>query len=417
MKPVIEINQLGKKYRIRKTEPYLSFRDAITDSAKNIFRKKNDSKKDFWALQDINLTIGAGERIGIIGRNGAGKSTLLKILSRISLPTTGHAIIRGRLSSLLEVGTGFHPELTGRENIYLNGSILGLKKAEISKQFDAIVDFSGVAPFLETPLKNYSSGMQLRLAFAVAAHLEPEVLLIDEVLAVGDMEFQKKCLGKMEEVSRQHGRTILFVSHNMNYISSLCNRAILLEKGKITVEGNAPAVISNYITQIANRSSHHIWAPDEQPGNDIVKLHSLRVVDGSLATRSSFSATEKIGIEMVYEVFRDNYILWLGHNIDNQYGVNVFDTHSVNSNLYKLPHTKGKYNAVVWIPGNLLNVGNYYISSAIFNHLEKMVHLHEKEILLFNVHDVFDENTARGMSHDDFPGVIRPFLPWIIDKV
>jgi len=251
MKPVIEINQLGKKYRIRKTEPYLSLRDAITDSVKNVFSKKTDSKKDFWALQDINLTIGAGERIGIIGRNGAGKSTLLKILSRISLPTTGHAIIRGRLSSLLEVGTGFHPELTGRENIYLNGSILGLKKAEINKQFDAIVDFSGVAPFLETPLKNYSSGMQLRLAFAVAAHLEPEVLLIDEVLAVGDMEFQKKCLGKMEEVSRQHGRTILFVSHNMNQLKHLCNTALLLDQGKIVFHGDTSDAIKKYSDMVA----------------------------------------------------------------------------------------------------------------------------------------------------------------------
>lgn len=252
MKPVIEINQLGKKYRITKTERYFSLRDAITDSVKNIFHKKNDDKQDFWALEDINLTIGAGERIGIIGRNGAGKSTLLKILSRITSPTTGHAVIRGRLSSLLEVGTGFHPELTGRENIYLNGSILGLKKAEISKQFDAIVDFSGVAPFLETPLKNYSSGMQLRLAFAVAAHLEPDVLLIDEVLAVGDVEFQQKCIRKMDEVSKKNGRTILFVSHQLNSVMKLCTRCVWLEKGRLKEVGPVQNVIESYTNSIQN---------------------------------------------------------------------------------------------------------------------------------------------------------------------
>ncbi len=250
MKPVIEINQLGKKYRIRKAEPYLTLRDTITGSVKNIFKKRIDDKKDFWALQDINLKIEQGERIGIIGKNGAGKSTLLKILSRVTWPTTGEAIIRGRLASLLEVGTGFHPELTGRENIYLNGSILGLKKMEIDKQFDAIVNFSGVETFLDMPLKNYSSGMQLRLAFAVAAHLEPEVLLIDEVLAVGDMEFQKKCIRKMEEVSKQNGRTILFVSHQLNFVKNLCARGLWLEKGKLKQAGIINEIIECYTNSI-----------------------------------------------------------------------------------------------------------------------------------------------------------------------
>ena len=199
MKPAIEIKQLGKKYRISSNESYLALRDVISNGIKTVFKSGKANKEDFWALQDINLQIEQGERIGIIGKNGAGKSTLLKILSRVTWPTTGEAIIRGRLASLLEVGTGFHPELTGRDNIFFNGSILGLKKTEIIKQFDAIVDFSGVEKFLDTPLKHYSSGMQLRLAFAVAAHLEPEVLLIDEVLAVGDMEFQKNVLARWKK--------------------------------------------------------------------------------------------------------------------------------------------------------------------------------------------------------------------------
>ena len=245
MKPAIEIRNLGKEYKLAAAQPYVALRDILSAAAKNIFTQKK-AKEKFWALQDINLDIQPGERVGIIGRNGAGKSTLLKIISRITPPTTGSAIIRGRVGSLLEVGTGFHPELTGRENIYLNGSILGLKKAEINQQLDAIIDFSGVEKFIDTPLKHYSSGMQLRLAFSVAAHLEPEILLIDEVLAVGDAEFQKKCIGKMEEVSKSHGRTIVFVSHNISVIKRLCTRSIIFEGGKIVCDDNPETAAAFY---------------------------------------------------------------------------------------------------------------------------------------------------------------------------
>jgi lipopolysaccharide transport system ATP-binding protein len=417
MKPAVEINQLGKKYRIKKTDRYLALRDTIAGSLKNIFRNGPNNERDFWALRDINLKIEPGERLGIIGKNGAGKSTLLKLLSRVTFPTTGEAFIRGRLASLLEVGTGFHPELTGRENIYLNGSILGLKKAEIDKQFDAIIDFSGVGLFLDTPLKNYSSGMQLRLAFAVAAHLEPEILLIDEVLAVGDMEFQKKCLGKMEEVSKEHGRTILFVSHNMSYISSLCTKGILLNSGKIAANGNVKDVISTYVSDIANRTGRQTWEKNEQPGNEIVRLHSVGLVNSSMHRGDNFKVTEEIGIEMVYEVKKDNEVLWLGHNIHNEQGINVFDTHSVSTEYYRQPHEKGMYSSVVWIPRNLLNPGIFFISSAIFNHLKNVVHLHERDILIFTVHEVFDQDTARGLSGGDFPGVVRPLLKWQIKKI
>lgn len=416
MKPVIEIKQLGKKYRIRSNGGYLALRDVISNGVKNIFTPRNEKKEDFWALQDINLQIQQGDRIGIIGKNGAGKSTLLKILSRVTWPTTGEAIIRGRLASLLEVGTGFHPELTGRENIYLNGSILGLKKNEITRQFDAIVDFSGVEKFLDTPLKHYSSGMQLRLAFAVAAHLEPEILLIDEVLAVGDMEFQKKCLGKMEEVSKEYGRTILFVSHNLGYVSSLCSKGILLDKGKIIHEGIATETINRYILQVANRSSKLIWE-ENHPGNDSVKLHSLRIVDSLLNSSETFKVSQKIGIEMKYEVLDNSQILWLGHNIYNEYGVNVFDTHSVNTEYYKNPHQKGLYSSLVWIPENFLNTGTYSLSSAIFNHLKNIVHFHEHDVLSFTVHEALDEETARGLSGGDFPGVVRPLLKWEIKNI
>ena len=331
-------------------------------------------------------------------------------------PTTGEAIIRGRLASLLEVGTGFHPELTGRENIFLNGSILGLKKAEIIKQFDAIVDFSGVEKFLDTPLKHYSSGMQLRLAFAVAAHLEPEILLIDEVLAVGDMEFQKKCIGKMEEVSQKEGRTILFVSHNMSYITSLCTRSILLDRGKISFEGSPASTIQTYFSWI-NAKTEKSDDIDQRPGNQYVKLRSVKAINRSNDSTGTFRVTDEVGITMEYEVLEEGQTLWLGHNIYNEQGVNVFDTHSVQTEFYRKPHPKGIYTSVVWIPGNLLNLGTYVVSSAIFNHLKNIIHFHERDVLTFTIHEAFDEETARGDSAGDFPGVVRPLLKWEIKNI
>ena len=250
MKPVISIQNLSKKYKLATTSSYVALRDILTESAKNLFKPRNKETSEFWALKNINIDIQEGERIGIIGHNGAGKSTLLKIISRITPPTSGRIILNGRVASLLEVGTGFHPELTGRENIYLNGSILGLKKKEIDKKLDEIVDFSGVEKFIDSPLKHYSSGMQLRLAFSVAAHLEPEILLIDEVLAVGDMEFQKKCIGKMEEVSQSHGRTILFVSHNLAAIKQLCTSAMVLKKGENVFHGKIDETIHYYTNNV-----------------------------------------------------------------------------------------------------------------------------------------------------------------------
>jgi lipopolysaccharide transport system ATP-binding protein len=231
MNPAISIHNLSKKYRSTSAQSYVSLRDVITDSIKNIFKHKEKTEA-FWALKDISLNVNEGDRIGVIGHNGAGKTTLLKIISRITPPTTGSVTINGRIVSLLEVGTGFHPELTGLENIYLNGSILGLQKKQITNRLDEIINFSGVEKFINTPLKNYSSGMQLRLAFSVAAHLEADIILIDEVLAVGDLDFQRKCIGKMEEISKQAGRTIIFVSHNMAAVKQLCTKGIVLQEGR-----------------------------------------------------------------------------------------------------------------------------------------------------------------------------------------
>jgi len=262
MSTVISVENLGKKYLLShqtQRQPYVALRDVIAERTAALGRKllhpfrspslvtHHSSQEDFWALKDVSFEIKQGDRVGIIGRNGAGKSTLLKILSRIVEPTTGRVRIKGRVASLLEVGTGFHPELTGRENIFLNGAILGMTKAEIKKKFDEIVDFAEIEKFLDTPVKRYSSGMYVRLAFAVAAHLEPEILIVDEVLAVGDTQFQKKCLGKMEDVSAKDGRTVLFVSHNMGAVKSLCNRGIILCKGAAVLNSSIDFVINSYI--------------------------------------------------------------------------------------------------------------------------------------------------------------------------
>lgn len=303
MKPIIEIKQLSKQYTLGVKAPYLTFRDAIIGAVKKGSQQKEKKADTFWALEDINLQIHQGERVAIIGRNGAGKSTLLKILSRITYPTKGEAIIRGRLASLLEVGTGFHPELTGRENIFLNGSILGLKRSEIYTHFDAIVEFSGVAAFLDTPIKNYSSGMQMRLAFAVAAHLEPEILLIDEVLAVGDWEFQKKCIGKMEEVSKSHGRTILFVSHNMEAVNRLCDRAILLEHGKVKLTDSVTNVTKEYLKNELGSNAIRKWDLEQfAPGNENIRLLEVVVHDKDGNIGELFDATASIGISFSFSV-------------------------------------------------------------------------------------------------------------------
>lgn len=417
MQTAISIRNLGKQYKLANGEPYIALRDVISHSLKNIFTAGKKKNEKFWALSDIDLDIMPGERVGIIGRNGAGKSTLLKIISRITPPTKGEAIIHGRVGSLLEVGTGFHPELTGRENIYLNGSILGLKKAEINKQLDTIIDFSGVEKFIDTPLKHYSSGMQMRLAFSVAAHLESEILLIDEVLAVGDHEFQKKCLGKMEEVSKTEGRTILFVTHNLDSLRRFCTTSILLEKGRIINKGNTEKIITEYVSGHLATKGEQDWGMGINAYNNSVRLTRARLHNENNKTVSRFDTTEKIGITIEYEVLKEGAQFTHGLNVFNQEQVNVFNSHDVGTALKAEKRAKGIYEATAWIPGNLMPEGIFSISLALFLPNPVDILIHEHESLSFEVYTDFSKHSARGNYADDFPGIVRPLLEWEQSKI
>lgn len=417
MEAVIKAENLGKKYILshQRKERYVALRDVITNKVKSVIKPKGDAsfhpKEDFWALKGLSFEIQKGDRVGIIGRNGAGKSTLLKILSRITEPTEGRVTIEGRVSSLLEVGTGFHTELTGRENIFLNGSILGMSRSEIESKFDEIVAFAEVEKFLDTPVKRYSSGMYVRLAFAVAAHLEPEILIVDEVLAVGDAEFQKKCLGKMEEVSEQ-GRTVLFVSHNMETISRLCNKAILLNAGTIQATGGTDEVIKKYLYSDFGTSSQRKWSGMTMPGNDTVRLMEVKIHTKNNEVKESFDITQPIGITMEYEVLKDGDSFTHSFNFYNEEGVNIFNTHDTVSELNNKLHPKGIYTATMWIPGNILAEGIVLVGVAIIKISPFQIYFHELNAVSFNVIDYMRGDSARGKYVLGFPGIVRPLMEW-----
>ncbi len=416
----VKLENIGKKYTIyhQNREKYQTLRDTIAAKFGNLFDKKKLSpkKEDFWALKEINFEIKEGDKVGIIGRNGAGKSTLLKILSRITEPTTGKFTVRGRVASLLEVGTGFHPELTGRENIYLNGSILGMTRNEIKKKFDEIVAFSEVEKFLDTPVKRYSSGMYVRLAFSVAAHLEPEILIVDEVLAVGDASFQKKCLGKMGEIG-EGGRTVLFVSHNMEAISRLCNSAILLKNGQIDNYGDTENVIKYYMSNLLKLNFSKNIEKGIFSGNDNIKITEIILHDKKGQPKENFDITQPIGITFTYEILNDGLRFIEGINLYNETGINIFDSHNVFCKFKDTERQKGIYKSTVWISENLLPEGIFTIGFALFNTDPFTVFFHEKELLSFNVYDNINGDSARGNYSGPFPGIVRPLLDWDIERL
>ena len=410
--------KLGKRYRIGALSHQTSLRERLTHGMKAPLRwfrsngnGNSNAPRDFWALRDVTFDIGKGEVVGLIGRNGAGKSTLLKILSRVTQPTVGHADIHGRVGSLLEVGTGFHPELTGRENTYLNGAILGMGKKEIERKFDEIVAFAEVADFIDTPIKHYSSGMQMRLAFAVAAHLDPEVLFVDEVLAVGDAQFQKKCLGKMEEVSRQ-GRTILFVSHNTAAVARLCSRCLLLHAGTILRDGPTNEVMSAYLRSGLAVTALREWQTTEAPGDQVVRLRCVRVRSSDGTVSETFDIRQPVGIDLIFDVTEPGHNLSPNVHLFNEEGVNVFVLIDQDPAWRGKPRSAGRYTSTVWIPGNFLAEGHLTVRAAVTTLTTMNVRIDVVDAVAFQMIDSNDGDSARGDYMGPLPGAVRPLLEW-----
>ncbi len=393
----------------RKYRSLYKFDDISSDQNQN---PGNNSSDIIWAVRDVSFEVKKGEVLGIIGRNGAGKSTLLKILSKITDPTSGSAEIRGRVSSLLEVGTGFHQELTGRENVYLNGTILGMKKSEVDAKFDEIVDFSGVEKFLDTPVKRYSSGMKVRLAFAVAAHLEPEILIIDEVLAVGDAAFQKKCLNKMQDVG-QKGRTVLFVSHNMAAVTRLCDRAILLDEGGIMANGPSRQIVSRYLRSDLVTTAAREWPdPDKAPSGPVARLRAVRARSEDGQISDVFDIRKPIRIEMEYDVLQSDFVLLPHFGLITEEDKCAFITVDQDPTWRRRARPAGCYVSTAWIPGNLLSEGTLSVICSLLTLNPDTVQFVEESTIGFRVVDALDGESARGDYAKEIPGVVRPLLKW-----
>jgi lipopolysaccharide transport system ATP-binding protein len=409
MEPIISVRGLGKSYRIQTGErkPYRTLRDDIADFGKCLLKGKlgNSRTEEFWALKDIDLDIYPGEVVGIIGRNGAGKSTLLKILSRVIQPTKGEAILKGRIASLLEVGTGFHPELTGRENIFMSGAILGMNHFDIKNKFDEIVAFAELDKFLDTPVKRYSSGMYVRLAFGVAAHLEPEILIVDEVLAVGDAAFQKKCIGKMEETAKNGGRTILFVSHNIAAIYRLCGRGILLKNGEVMLDDNISTVTKKYILEGSQGKSGNKLLDQKNRGKGF-KVRDFHLSSSEKIQTNCFSIEEPVSINFEYKVNNSFPDLEITIRIYNSSGIPIF---SLNRSATKSESLNpGIYTAHIEIPQLFLVPDSYSIDLSA--HIPNIEVIYEyKSIDNFEI-----EETGSNMSfyHGHDFGVILLNLPW-----
>lgn len=411
MSTIIEVKDLSKSYTISHEgrESYTALRDVVAKNAKKIFSfpkkinsTRNITKEQFWALKDVNFEVQQGDRVGIIGRNGAGKSTLLKVLSRIVEPTLGTIKIKGRVASLLEVGTGFHPELTGRENIFLNGAILGMSRADIKKHFDAIVDFAETEKFLDTPVKRYSSGMYVRLAFAVAAHLEPEILIVDEVLAVGDAQFQKKCMGKMEDVSKNEGRTVIFVSHNMAAIESLCGDGIFLENGTVKEFGVISKVVNNYLLKYSSdKAFFSSESTSEKSSNQNITL--LKAYVSNAAEANSLISVNS-PTDITFHIINNSK----GNVISVGYDLLSIKSDIIFSSINQFECLINKeVKLTSKIPANFLNDGFY--SVRFYVHTASMALLFEKDdVLTFEVNDVPRENGYLGKIN----GFLRPKLLW-----
>ena len=419
MAVAIEARGLSKRYRIGQMQAaYGTLRDSMARTAARIAGRAGDQEKqEIWALRDVSFQVREGEALGVIGPNGAGKSTLLKILTRITTPTSGEATIRGRAGSLLEVGTGFNPELTGRENVFLNGSILGMKRREIQRKLDDIVEFSGVEKFIDTPVKRYSSGMAVRLAFSVAAHLGPEIMLVDEVLAVGDAEFQQRCLGRMEDFSGT-GRTVIFVSHNMQAINQLCDRAILLDAGRIVEDGNPSFVVTRYLHSALGSGSRISWPDDESaPGDDLARLLSVRAVDEDGETVDMVDVRRPVGIEIAYRILREGPPVFAKIKVYDRQGDVAFN--AMDTAGHWNDAEPGKYVTTGWIPSNLLNEGRVSVEAGVWtlNGQKLLPRGHRHDAVSFEVFDPGDGDSARGRFVGQLRGPVRPLLEWTTEKL
>lgn len=370
-----------------------------------------------WSLKDINFEVKQGEVLGIIGKNGAGKSTLLKILSQVTTPTTGQVKVKGRIAALLEVGTGFHPDLSGRENIFLNGAILGMSKQEIKSKLDEIVDFSGVAKYLDTPVKRYSSGMTVRLGFSIAAHLEPEILIVDEVLAVGDAEFQEKCLGKMKNVSGQ-GRTVLFVSHNINAIRTLCNKGLFLKNGVVKNYGGIQSVTESYLFEGLENKSKRVFGKNEVGIDGYCEMKSIIIYNHDNISKTEFDVTEEINIEIAYEVYIPKYTFTVHFYIKNSSGEVLFvGMDNKYSPYINNPQKEGTYKETIIINKNFFNEGNYTIEALIctFPTVVESKFCTIDNAISFSIVDNNSEEGSRGSWNREWPNaIVRPDFKWKI---
>ncbi len=411
---VITVENISKQYIIdhQRSKGATTLRDALTQTGRKWFGRDTDAnnqleREEFWALRDVSFSVEQGDRVGIVGHNGAGKSTLLKVLSKIIEPTTGSVRIKGRVASLLEVGTGFHPELTGRENIFLNGSLLGMTRQEIKQQFDAIVDFAGVEKFLDTPVKRYSSGMYVRLGFAISAHLNPEIMIVDEVLAVGDAEFQKKSLGKMRDNSAS-GRTILFVSHNLTAVQALCNKTLFFEKGQLIEQGETNYVIQSYLNKISKTKLLREWAtPEEAPGNDLVRIHRVELIPEYPDDLHHIDVRTPMRVRFEFWNRMERANLNLSLHLNSITGECIF-----NIGTQSLPYGKGLIGGECVIPGYFLNDGSYTISVMVVKDTVTPLFTLE-DSLTFDVED-YREGIA---WYGKWPGYVRPQIPFEMESL
>jgi lipopolysaccharide transport system ATP-binding protein len=415
----LDFHHVSKQYLVRGDgEPA----DASANPLVRTWRRLRARPEPFFALRDVSFQVRRGEALGIIGHNGAGKSTILKLLSRITAPSRGEITIDGRLSALIEVGSGFHPELSGRENVYLSGAILGMRRREIAAKLDSIVEFAGVRAFIDTPVKRYSSGMYVRLGFAIAAHLDPDILLLDEVLAVGDAAFQARCMQRIRELEAA-GTTIVFISHDLNAVERLCQRAILMRRGQIADEGLPRDVIHRYHADAVapvelaagpDAGARRDWHDAETaPGDDAVRVRSVRVRTADGRTAGVLDIGEAVGVEVAYDVREAGHVLVPNYHFVNHAGVHLFAAQDVASEWRRRPRPAGRYVSIAWLPPHFLAAGTVSVDIGISAHVpDARVHAWAPAAVAFRVDDAMDGTGVRGDYLGDYPGVVRPMVEW-----